>query len=135
MIEPGEGQTQRELEICMVVTRGNLARDLVVVPRYVPRTARSKSHCSTAVLGNLAKPPKAQTVTEHAQLLILTIFRQLSMLSSDLQLTAHNLFLQETTSFERPELALHRILHLQYKMWGNKIGGGGLSLWGLRYTI
>ncbi len=37
----------------------------------------------TAVLGNLAKPPKAQTVTEHVQLLILIIFRQLSMLSSE----------------------------------------------------
>ncbi len=50
----------------------------------------------TAVLGNLAKPPKAQTVTEHVQLLILIIFGQLSMLNSGLQLTAHTLFLQDS---------------------------------------
>ncbi len=54
------------------------------------------SFLPTAVLGNLAKPPKAQTVTEHAQLLILIISRQLSMLSSSLQLTVHTLFLQDS---------------------------------------
>ncbi len=34
-------------------------------------------------------------LSEHAQLLILIIFRQLSMLSSGSQLTAHTLFLQK----------------------------------------
>ena len=42
MVEPSGGQIQRSLEVCMTVIEGNLARDLVVIPRYVPRTARSE---------------------------------------------------------------------------------------------
>ena len=42
--EPGVGQTQGEVEVCMIIMRGNLAQDLVVVPRYVARTARGEFH-------------------------------------------------------------------------------------------